>query len=205
MPSFNASQAQPDATGFFLDQHAFVHQIVDQLVLAGVDDEVLLRAPGRGLNSLAFLLWHATRWEDVLVNTWIGGQPQVIEDPAWRSVLTAAGRHVGTGLSEDEVAEHVQGVDPASLRGYWGAVGDRTRAVIARMPSEDLTGTVDNTRLSGASADGAWDNPRAAWLNQFFEGHSVAWHLAFLNVHLSEHVIGEALAVRSQLGVSLGL
>ena len=53
---------------------------------------------------------------------------------------------------------------------------------------------VDNVRLSGASADGAWDNPRAAWLNQFFEGHSVVWHLAFLNVHLNEHAIGEALA-----------
>jgi hypothetical protein len=67
---------------------------------------------------------------------------------------------------------------------------------------EDIVG---DERLRVATADGAYGNPRAPWLDQFFTGHTRAWHLAFLNVHLTEHLIGEALAVRGQLGFPLGL
>ena len=96
-------------------------------------------------------------------------------------------------------------VDLMGLRAYHAAVGERTREVAAALCPEQLGEIVNAARLAASVADGAHANARAPWLDQFFAGRTRAWFLAFLTVHNAEHLIGEALCLRGQAGVPLGL
>src|SRR5688572_26367509 len=185
------------ARRFFLDQHAFLGHIVSNFVLGELENDDLRLAPPHQ-NALSFLLWHGARWEDVLVNTWIAGRPQVLDESQWLASLALDSRHVGTALTHSEASELAQHVDLHALRAYAAAVSERTVDVIGSLPDVELEDVVDDARLRVAGVDGAYANPRAPWLDAFFAGRTVAWHLAFLNVHLAEHLVGEALAVRGQ-------
>jgi hypothetical protein len=192
------------AQRFFLDQHAFLGQVVGGLVLGELEDDDLRQAPP-GQNALSYLLWHATRWEDVLVNTWVVRRPQVLDSDDWLNRLALESRHVGTALTHAEAAALARRVDLPALRAYTVAVSERTVDVVRSLPDAAFEESIEDIRLQLGAADGAHANPRAPWLDTFFAGHTVAWHLAFLNVHLAEHLVGEALAVRGQLGIPLGL
>jgi hypothetical protein len=195
-----------DAQQFFLEQHGFVQSVVADLVLGGLSDEQLRLQASPHQLPLAWLLWHGARWEDVVVNAWIAGHPQMLDQgDDWLRRLDLPSRHVGTGRPPTESAELSARVDLAALRAYWQAVGDSTKEVVAALAPEELPEVVEETRLAGAEADGAHANEQAPWLDQFFSGRTKAWHLAFVNVHNVEHLIGQALAVRAQAGFPLGL
>lgn len=198
------SEAEPGGRGFFLEQHALIHTLVDSFALGGLSEAQLRKAPPVGQNSLAFVLWHAARFEDVIVNTWLTGLPQVCDDIALAR-MRVRDRHVGTGMHAEEAASLGAAIDLAELGTYWSAVGIRTQAVVRALSADALAEVIDTDRLRASTPDAAHGNPRAPWLDQFFADHTVAWHLAFLNLHLSEHLLGEALAVRGQLGFPLGL
>jgi hypothetical protein len=51
-------------------------------VFGGLTDDQMRLRPAKGLNSLAWLLWHMARTEDVVVNVVIGRESQVLDD-AW--------------------------------------------------------------------------------------------------------------------------
>lgn len=191
-----------DGVEFFREQHQLVRRVVNGLVLSGLDDDALRRHPAGEQNSLAWLLWHAARYEDVVINTWLLGGPQVFDDGEWFDKLGTRTRHVGTGTGNAEARRLSATVDLAALRGYWAAVSDRTGEALE---SVDLSAHVDATRLRRAAADGAAVNELSPWLDDFFAGHPGSWFLSFLTVHNAEHLVGEALAVRGQTGVSLGL
>ena len=71
----------------FLDQHAFLHSaditngpsFVDG-TFAGLTDAQMRVRPGKGVNSLAWLLWHMARTEDVNVNLVIVDGRQVFDE-----------------------------------------------------------------------------------------------------------------------------
>jgi hypothetical protein len=194
-----------DAKTFFLEQHAITAGVVDSLVLGGVGDSDLRRRPPGDLNPLAWLVWHAARWEDVIVNTWIGGRDQVFDSEPWGERLGLETRHVGTGMTPSEVAALAERVELEALRAYRAATSAATADVVAALDAADLLATVPADRLGTGARDGAYHNERAAWMDDFWAGHPISWFLAFLNLHAAEHLFGEALTVRSQLGIPLGL
>ena len=66
-----------NALQFFLLRYHAVHGgFVDDL-FAGLTDEQA-RARPHGLNSIAWLVWHATRVEDAAVNRFVADRPQVL-------------------------------------------------------------------------------------------------------------------------------
>jgi len=194
-----------DALRVFLEQHGTVQGVVDQLVIGGLSDDQLRLRPSEGQNSLAWLLWHSARWEDVTVNTWIGDRSQVFDRDAWQQRLGTATREVGTAMTAGEVAKLSETLDLAALNAYRIATAAATATVVSELTGAELEAEIPVERLARAAADGAYRNPKAAWMDEFWSGHRVSWFLAFLNLHAAEHLLGEALAVRSQLGIPLGL
>src|SRR5439155_25102047 len=87
-----------------------------------------LRARPLGLNSIAWLLWHVTRFEDVVVNVVLQDQPDILEREGWAARLGVDTRQIGTGSSDEEATDFSQRVDPAAVRAYRAAVGRATRA-----------------------------------------------------------------------------
>jgi hypothetical protein len=194
-----------DAQRFFVEQHGIVAGVVDQLVLAGLDEAHLRRQPAAGQNSLAWLLWHAARWEDVMVNTWICGQPQVFDRDHWHDKLAAGTRRVGTAMTSEQVGQLSEQIDLTALGEYRAAIAVATPDAVLALDDAALDQVIGDDRLAEGEPDGTFHNEDAAWMDSFWSGHTVSWFLSFLNLHAAEHLLGEALVVRSQLGVPLGL
>src|SRR5437879_2163982 len=62
-----------------------VHSLEDGL-LSGLSDADL-RARPQGLNSIAWLLWHVTRFEDVAINAVLRDAPEVLDREGWAAQL----------------------------------------------------------------------------------------------------------------------
>jgi hypothetical protein len=65
-----------EARDLFLDQHAAMHSAAvggnkmsaAERAFAGLSDEQMRVRPREDLNSLAWLMWHIARVEDIMVN-----------------------------------------------------------------------------------------------------------------------------------------
>ena len=94
-----------DARELFLEQHGVVHSAVvggnpmssAERILGGLSDEQMRVRPREDLNSLAWIVWHIARTEDVFVNLMLAGRPQVLDD-AWGRRLRVGRRDIGTGM-----------------------------------------------------------------------------------------------------------
>src|SRR5437868_2812146 len=118
-----------DACQLFLDQHGAVHSAAvggnkasaAERAFAGLSDEQMRVRPREDLNSLAWLMWHIARAEDIMVNTILHGRDQVCDD-AWRKRLGVSRRDFGIGMTSTEVTELTRQVDLAALRGVIAAM-----------------------------------------------------------------------------------
>ena len=133
-----------DARDLFLDQHAAVHAAAvggNKMSLAdrtfgGLSDAQMRVRPREDLNSIAWLMFHIARAEDVMVNVILAGRSQVFDD-SWDNRLGVTRRDFGIGMTSSEVTELTQQVDVAALREYRDAVGGRTREVVSGFKPQD--------------------------------------------------------------------
>lgn len=108
-----------DALQFFTMRYDAIHTGFVDDILGGLSDNQV-RARPHGLNSIAWLLWHTARVEDVAVNRFIGDRPQVLLAGNWIGQLGIERRDVGVGMAAAEV-------DDLSLGSTWrGCAGTGT-------------------------------------------------------------------------------
>ena len=195
--------------GILLAQHALLHtadvsdgpaSIADR-TFAGLTDSQLRLRPGKGLNSLAWLLWHMARTEDVNVNLVVTDGQQVWTEE-WVRRLKVARTDIGTGMTEDEVTDLSETLDLTAARAYRSAVGRRTREVVGSIGGGVLDETVGAADVARASAAGAIGT-RAEWLVPFWQNHSRATRLATVCITHNAIHLGEAQVLRSVAGFGL--
>ncbi|HEX8599706.1 MAG TPA: DinB family protein [Chloroflexia bacterium] len=190
----------------FLTLHAHVHASatsgeqgpsLEDGLCQGLTDEQMLERPD-GANSIVWLLWHITRFEDVVVNTVLRGVPEVLDRDRWQERLGVDTRLVGTGSSDEEVAEFSGQVDPTAVRAYRAAVGRETRLWAETADFEALAAVPDVLgRLSQAPA--ALDE-RAEWVRKLWSERTGLGLLSLPVIGHSYIHIGEARVTRSKLG-----
>ncbi|PYN96583.1 MAG: hypothetical protein DMD91_20950 [Candidatus Rokuibacteriota bacterium] len=175
-----------DATDFMLVRYAQIHHVLTDPAIARLGDAQLRGRPHRGANTVAWLVWHTARVEDVGVNRFVVDRPQVLED-GWLKRLGVERRDVGTGMNDAEVDELSARIDLDALRGYWDAVTRRTPEVIASVRGSDLEAVVPEDRVRRVALSEGAVAPGAEWLTEFWaKGRSRAWILAqtpFLHVY----------------------
>jgi len=166
-----------DAVGFFLTRYGEVHKGLVDGLFGSLSESKLRARPHPGVNTVAWLLWHSARIEDVAVNRFLADRPQVLEE--WGRRLAAPRRDVGTGMSDAEVDELSARIDLHALRGYWDAVTDRTLAVVETLRGTDLDAPVQGERVRSVVLSEGIVAPGAEWLTEFWaSGRSRAWTLA---------------------------
>jgi hypothetical protein len=167
-----------DALDFFLVRYDQIHRVLTDPAIKQLDEPQWRGRPHPGVNTVAWLLWHMARVEDVGVNRFAADRPQVLED-GWVDRLAVGRRDVGTGMSDAEVDDFSARVDLHALRGYWDAVTRRTPEVVASLRGSDLDAVVPKERVERvASAEGAVA-AGAEWLTAFWAGgRTRAWVLA---------------------------
>ena len=196
-----------DLLTFFLSQHAAVHarevsgrDFPAQRVFGELDDDQMRLRPGPGLNSLVWLLWHMARTEDAAVNPVVAGRPQVL-DQEWIRRMNVPWRIIGTGMTEDEVAEMSARADVGAVRAYRTAVGLRTREVVQSLPApawDEVIGDADLAR-AGTEAFRDW-TPGEPYP---WRGWTRADQLASSALRHNSSHIGEAVTIRGLAGLGL--
>jgi len=165
------------------------------------------KRPGRGLNSLTWLLWHMARTEDVAVNLVVSDGRQVLDDD-WASRMNIPWRIIGTGMADGEVGDLTQRADVEAVRAYRTAVGRRTRDVVRELRPgawDEVIGFTDTARAAAASAFA----PNTPWVDEMgykpWQGHSRAVQLAGSAIAHNAMHLGEAVTIRSLAGFALGI
>ncbi|GAA5189885.1 DUF664 domain-containing protein [Arthrobacter gyeryongensis] len=110
--------------------------------LEGLDDGSLVRRPASTGNSIAWLIWHLSRVEDVQVASAAGvEQVWTSQDYAGRFKLPLPERDTGYGHSSDKV-DAVQ-APPELLLEYYEAVHRQTVVFLETLGDEDFDRIVD--------------------------------------------------------------
>jgi DinB superfamily len=197
-----------DAKQLFLDQHSAVHSVnvagnkgsAAERAFAGLTDEQMRVRPREDLNSLAWLMWHIARAEDIFLNVVLSGRGQVF-DEGWVTKLGISRRDFGIGMTSPEVTELTRQLDLAALREYRDAVGRRTRDVVEAF---DWSGSVAAEAMEKAAAQGGF-GARTEGVVKGFTGRPRAAILSGIAImHPATH-FGEAATVRTAGGFGTGI
>ncbi|HEX9819764.1 MAG TPA: DinB family protein [Methylomirabilota bacterium] len=197
------------AAEFFLVQHGRLHaadvggpgSMWDRVAGGLTDDQTRRRPPG--MNSLAWLVWHTARTEDVVINLVVTDGRQVF-DGTWAKRLGVARGDIGTGMTDAEVDDLGVGLDLPAARAYRTAVGRRTREVVTALPAAAWSETVTAVDVGRAVTAGAF-GPNAAWVEKIWAGVSRANRLGATAIAHNAMHLGEAVAIRGQLGLPVGM
>jgi hypothetical protein len=200
-----------DVRDLFLEQHAAMHSVAvggnktsaAERTFTGLSDEQMRIRPREDLNSLAWLMWHIARAEDVMVNAVVTDQPQVFDD-TWKKRLGVTRPDFGIGMTSPEVTELTRQIDLGALREYRDAVGRRTREVIGGFKAPDWEGRLTPEAIQRAAATGAF-GARAEFLTRAFPGRPRTAVLSTIAIFHSAGHMGEANTVRSAGGFGTGV
>ena len=200
-----------DARDLFLQQHALVHSAVvggakmsmAERTFAGLTDAQMRVRPREDLNSLAWLMFHIARAEDVFLSSLLTGRPQVFDD-AWAKRLGVTRRDFGFGMTSAEVSELTQQIDIAALREYRDAVGHRTREIVGGFKAQDWQGTIETQAVERAAAEGSLGRAAEPFTKNMPGRPRAAVLSGIALMHSAAHM-GEAVTVRTAGGFGTGM
>ncbi len=194
-----------DARQIFLERHAALHAAAMNAdgwwkaaaIYADLPGEQVRCRPTPQHNSIAWLLWHMARCEDVAVNTLLRGRDEVLDRDDWLPQLGLTSRHIGTGATFAEVDAISQTVDLAALRAYWVAVGQETQAWASTLDFDTLRKIVTAEEVQRAIAKGDLGE-QAAWVGPFWvnSAWTYATFLFWLTIEHNWFHLGETWVIR---------
>ncbi len=200
-----------DVRDLFLDQHSAMHSAAvggnkmsaAERTLTGLTDEQMRMRPRDDLNSVAWLVWHIARAEDIMVNTVLSGRAQLCDD-AWYKRLGINRRDFGIGMTSAEVTELTRQIDVGALREYRDAVGRRTRELVTEFKPQDWEGVVTAEGVERAAKDGAF-GARTEQIVKMFPGRPRSAMLSGIALFHAAGHLGEATTVRTAGGFGTGI
>lgn len=149
----------------FLGQHAMVHDAaMSHSGLPSFSDEVWQDArewtircvPPKMEHSIAWLVWHIARIEDMTMNVLLAGKPQLFHREDWPAKLNITIPHSGNVVMDiAEVVKLSREIDIEALRAYRLAVGRSTRGAVIALGLDEFEHKVDPARLRQLLDDGS--------------------------------------------------
>ena len=190
-----------DGAQFFLLRYEPLHGMMTDRLLAELT-EAQLRARPSGQNSIAWLLWHMARAEDIGVNAFAYDRPEVFDEGDWGKRVGSGRRDLGTSMTSDEVTAFSATVDVGAIRDYWRAVGDRTLETVRRDGAGSWDTPVDPARMRRIIREDGDYGPRVDpnRVETLYSGMTRGWAFAHLALTHSFGHFAEAGVVRAMLG-----
>lgn len=174
-------ETHPRAVELFLSQHAMIHAAemsgcglwsFEDEVCADLSEAAWRIIPPKGEHSIAWMVWHVTRIEDITMNLLVNGSPQVMAQGGWLARLQVSARDTGSAMDAAEIAALSKEMDIAALREYRLAVGRRTREIISGLPREAFGQPIAPERLQRVLDEGGVLES-ARWLVEYWGGHKI--------------------------------
>jgi uncharacterized damage-inducible protein DinB len=124
------------ATGYMKQSLDFVHRSYRQAA-DGLTAEQLSFVPEGESHSIAWVMWHGARVEDLIVQQFIKGVPQEWESGGWAAKLGLPEKSFGTGQSTEE-AKGIRINDAPAFLGYLDRVASLTDALLDSATDAEL-------------------------------------------------------------------
>jgi hypothetical protein len=191
-----------DARDLVLARYDAVHDgFVEELFSGGTDGQV--RERPHGVNSVVWLVWHATRVEDAALSRFVADRPQVLDEGGWHGRLGVQRRDVGPGMTGPDVEALSAAIDVAALRGYRCAVSARTKDIVAALPAAAWDEVVGAERVRREVTREGLLIDAGQWVAEFWaQGRSRGWYVLQTGLlHPYGHYF-EALVTRGLLGIA---
>jgi hypothetical protein len=187
-----------DAADFFMLRYEPLHTQLTERLFDNLT-EPLFRARPHRQNSIAWVLWHVARAEDMAVNAFAAKRPELIE--IWSKRIGWNARDVGTSMPSDEVSKLSTEVDMTGLREYWDAVGRCTTDYVKAHGSTGWGDPLDEALVQRIVHEEGDFRPDAAWVQPVYQGRCRGWLFAhFVLTHNYGHFY-EAGVIRGLLGM----
>ena len=140
-------------------------------------DEQLYYQPTAETNSIAWLVWHLSRWRDAVSAT-ISGEPQIWVSEGWAKRCGLPDERTGLGDTPAQVTAFR--VERAVLFGYVDAAHQRTVARVATLTPTQLEQSITSytgekrpawRALAGVCGDSAQHTGQIAYLRGLMSGY----------------------------------
>ena len=191
----------------FLQQHAMVHRadmsnadlhsFADEVWL-GADETTLRCMPPKFEHSIAWLIWHIARIEDMTMNVLMAGKPQIFFQDEWLQKLKITEKHSGNVVMDKaDVIAFSKAIDIEALKTYRLSVGRATREAVKNLTPDAIMQKVSPARLQRLLDDGSVP-PEAMGLIEYWGNLTIAGLLLMPPTrHCLVH-LNEALKVKKK-------
>ena len=152
------------ALSLFLSQHAMLHSkkmaqtepwSFEDEILNDMPEEQVRRISHRDCHSVAWLIWHITRCEDITMNLLVAGTPQILLQQGWLNLTRSPVCDTGNAMDDEALAYFSNTIDITALRAYRLAVGRRTRDIVNQLQPAELKHKVETSRITRVMKEGA--------------------------------------------------
>lgn len=195
------------AIKLFLGGHAMVHSakmakaglwsFEDELLNDLTDDQLRIIPPG-GEHSIAWILFHLARIEDITMNMLVAGTVQLFARDNWAEKLNVAIIHSANKMDAESVTKLSTGIDLVALKAYRNAVGRCTREIVKKLQAEDFKKKVDPNRLQKVMKEGAVTKEAMEIIN-YWGSRTIAGLLLMPPTRHSILHLNEALRIKKRL------
>ena len=144
---------------------------LEDLLLDDISEEIFRRVPKGEEHSIAWLIWHLARCEDITMNVLTVGRPQVLAN--WQAKLRIEAQDTGNAMTPAEIIALSESIDQEVLRGYRAAVGRATREIVRALTLEQINAKVDPERIEQI-LDGGSVLPGAVGIAEYWGRRTIA-------------------------------
>lgn len=124
--------------------------------------------------TIAWVLWHIARIEDLTMNLLVDRKEQVFNDD-WKEKLNVSITDTGNALTDDEIMQLSTNINIEELLAYRNAVAKRTREIVSGLEPEDMKRKMDKSDLERILAEGGvTEQEDSIWLLDFWGKKDVA-------------------------------
>lgn len=147
-----------------LQQHAQLHtNTMSEYGDWSYQDEVLADIPNGWMriisegedHSIAWLLWHLSRCEDITMNMLVMKGDQVLLSEGWLERLDIPWRDTGNAMTHEEITDFSSKVNLGELNKYRLSVGRATQEIIKNLNQDELYRKVKPEDIRRLFDDGA--------------------------------------------------
>jgi hypothetical protein len=165
-----------------LQQHARLHAQVmsgrddwsyQDEILGDIPQEWMRVVPDGQEHSIAWLLWHLTRCEDITMNLLVMETEQIFLAEGWYNRLNIPWRDTGNAMTPSEINIFSQQIGLDALLTYRIVVGRQTQAIIKALQQESIYRKMDPTAVQRITDEGAVLE-EAKWLIDYWSKRDVA-------------------------------
>jgi DinB superfamily len=170
------------AKELFLEIHAKLHQSVvsdtptnevDKLI-EGLNEAQYAIMPTSKDETIAWVLWHIARIEDLTMGILVSGNGQIWNEK-WNKRMSSTITDTGNALSDDEIIHLSKSLTIPELLNYRNEVGKRTRQIVKGLTDKDMKRVVSQQDIQTIlQVGGVTKQQDSVWLLDFWSKKDIA-------------------------------